>query len=298
MWNMLLPTVLRMSLTGSIVILTVLFARVLLRRCPKVFSYLLWSVVLLRLLCPISFSAPLSLLQFVRTPIEAEGKMRYGIERFVQHRNTELAVSADKTAKRVKAAAVSEMPDMQNFVHMLITVGTAIWFIGAASISMYGICSLVRLRRQLIGAVRLKDNIYLTDYVVSAFVLGIFRPRIYLPVMLSDLEQEYIILHERVHIHRKDYLVKVLAYTALALHWFNPLVWLAFRLLDKDMEMSCDEAVMKKMNRDIRTEYSASLLKLATGRKKLSVTLLHLAKGRPETGLNMYYDIKNQQLQR
>lgn len=278
MWNMLLLTVLRMSLTGSVVILVVLFARVLLRRAPKIFSYLLWGVVLLRLLCPVSFSAQLSLLQFVEVPME-EGQIDYGIQNFAHHQNTELVVSAGETVKQVSKTTVSEKSNSDS---SFTTVGTVLWFIGAAAIVTYGIISLIRLRRQLIGAVQLKDNIYLTDYVSSAFVLGIWKPRVYLPAMLSDSEQEYIILHEQVHIRRKDYLSKILAFTALAIHWFNPLVWLAFRLSEKDMEMSCDEAVMKKMNRDIRAEYSASLLKLAAGRRILSGTLPAFGEG--ETG--------------
>lgn len=281
MWNMLLLTVLRMSFTGSVVILVVLFARVLLRRAPKIFSYLLWGVVLLRLLCPVSFSAYLSLLQFVEVPVEEE-QIGYGIQNFVHHQNAEPAVSADKTAKRVSEPAVSAKSNLDSSFKTFRIVGTAVWFAGTAVIVIYGFISLIQLRRQLIGAVRLKDNIYLTDYVSSAFVLGIWKPRIYLPAMLSDSEQEYIVLHEQVHIRRKDYLSKILAFTALAIHWFNPLVWLAFRLSDKDMEMSCDEAVMKKMNRDIRAEYSASLLKLATGKRILSGTLPAFGEG--ETG--------------
>jgi len=281
MWNMLLLTVLRMSFTGSVVIPVVLFARVLLRRAPKIFSYLLWGVVLLRLLCPVSFSAYLSLLQFVEVPVEEE-QIGYGIQNFAHHQNTEPAVSADKTAKRVSKRTVSAKSNSDSSFKTFTIVGTAVWFAGTAIIVTYGIISLIRLRRQLIGAVRLKDNIYLTDYVSSAFILGIWKPRIYLPAMLSDSEQEYIILHEQVHIRRKDYLSKILAFTALAIHWFNPLVWLAFRLSDKDMEMSCDEAVMKKMNRDIRAEYSASLLKLAAGRRILSGTLPAFGEG--ETG--------------
>lgn len=281
MWNMLLQTVLRMSLIGSVVILAVLFARVLLCRTPKIFSYLLWGVVLLRLLCPVSFSTYLSLLQFVEVPVEEE-QIGYGIQNFVRHQNTELAVSANKTAKQVSKTTVSAKSNSDSSFKIFTIVGTVVWFAGIAVIVTYGIISLIRLRRQLIGAVRLKDNIYLTDYVSSAFVLGIWKPRIYLPAMLSDSEQEYIILHEQVHIRRKDYLSKILAFTALAIHWFNPLVWLAFRLSDKDMEMSCDEAVMKKMNRDIRAEYSASLLKLAADRKILSETLPAFGEG--ETG--------------
>ena len=131
---------------------------------------------------------------------------------------------------------------------------------------IYGVTSLLRLRRRLVGAVPLEKSVYLVDHISTPFVLGLVRPKIYLPSALPEGERGYILLHERYHIRRLDHVVKLLAFLALCIHWFNPLVWLMFILLGRDMEMSCDEAVMKKLGEAVRADYSASLLRLATGR--------------------------------
>ncbi len=282
MWNILLPTVLHMSFTGSIAILVVLLGRILLHRMPKIFSYLLWSVVLLRLLCPISFHTHLSVMKFVDVQEKTGGQSRNGTQDLTYHQNVPLQVSDIKPNGLVQKSATDRQPGTDDLTETFLYWGTVIWIAGAAIIFIYNIVSLVRFRRKLVGAVRLRDNIYLSDYIPSAFVFGVLRPRIYLPVMLSDQEQEYIIMHEQVHIRRKDHLIKVLALIALGIHWFNPFVWLACRSADKDMEMSCDEAVMRKINRDIRAEYSTSLLKLATGRRILPGTFPAFRAGETE----------------
>lgn len=121
-----------------------------------------------------------------------------------------------------------------------------------------------KIRKKVSVSIPFKENIYITDETVSPFVMGIFRPRIYLPDGLGEKEQEYIILHEKFHIRRLDHMVKPMAFAALCIHWFNPFVWVAFILFCKDMEMSCDEAVIKKMGENIRADYSVSLLALST----------------------------------
>ena len=131
--------------------------------------------------------------------------------------------------------------------------------------------SFVLLHHRLTNAVPLQRHVYLADHIGTPFVLGLLRPNIYLPSSLSEKEQEYILLHEQHHILRQDHIVKVLAFIALSIHWFNPLVWIAFILSGKDMEMSCDEAVIRKLGEDIRVDYSASLLSLATGRHTIKV---------------------------
>ena len=145
-----------------------------------------------------------------------------------------------------------------------VSIATYIWLAGIVAMIGVSMISYVKLRKSLVGAVRVRGNIYVADYITTPFVLGIFRPRIYLLSSLSEQEQEYILRHEQYHICRGDHIFKLLAYVALCIHWFNPLVWLAFLLFSKDMEMSCDEAVIKKLGEDVRADYSASLLNLAT----------------------------------
>lgn len=143
--------------------------------------------------------------------------------------------------------------------------------------------SLCRLRRRIVGAVRLRDNIYLADHIDSPFVMGVLRPRIYLPSTLAEGERGYIILHEQCHIQRFDPAVKLLSFTALCLHWFNPLVWLSFLLSGRDMEMRCDEAVIRQLGDGVRADYSASLLSLATGRRILAGAPLAFGEGDPKS---------------
>lgn len=292
MWDTLLPAVLRMSFTGSIAIFIVIFARILLHRTPKIFSYLLWGVVLLRLLCPVSLQAYLSVMPLADVPAQTGEHIKHSLQNLAQHQDIHKNVpDASMDGSYVQNPAVSGQSGAEYIIKKVLYPGTAVWLAGAVAVFIYNILSLLLLRRRLIGAVKLRDNIYLADYIPSAFVIGLLRPRIYLPAMLSEQEQEYIIMHEQVHIRRKDYLVRILALIALGIHWFNPLVWLAFRLSEKDMEISCDEAVVKRMDHDIRAEYSASLLKMAAGRRILSGTLAAFGEGETKSRIKhiLYY---------
>lgn len=137
----------------------------------------------------------------------------------------------------------------------------------------------MKLQKRLKNAVRERDNIYLAEHLETPFVMGIIRPRIYLPASLTDKEKRYIILHEEMHIKRFDHIVKIFSFFVLCLHWFNPLVWAAFFISGKDMEMSCDEAVIKQLGSNVKKEYSASLLTLATGRRVIGGTPLAFGEG-------------------
>ena len=147
-----------------------------------------------------------------------------------------------------------------------MTVATYVWIAGVLVMAAYSVVSYRRLRQKLLTASPLRENIYLADEITSPFVMGLVRPNIYLPSDMEEREQAYIIRHEQHHIRRGDHIVKALAFLALSIHWFNPLVWVAFIYSNKDMEMSCDEAVVKKMGADILADYTASLLSLATGK--------------------------------
>jgi len=154
-----------------------------------------------------------------------------------------------------------------------------IWAGGMLAMAVYSLVSVLSVRRRLVGAVPLRDNIYVCDYLETPFVMGVFRPRIYLCSTLKEHEMEYIILHEQHHIRRFDHVIKLLAFAVLCVHWFNPLVWVAFILAGKDMEMSCDEAVVKRMGERIRWDYSKSLLVLATGHQSIAGAPLAFGEG-------------------
>ena len=157
-----------------------------------------------------------------------------------------------------------------------------IWILGIVALSLSNAIRYIRLRKRVSVSLPLRENIYLCDEIQVPFCLGVINPKIYLPSGLGKEEMKYIILHEKHHIRRLDHVVKVLAFIALCIHWPNPLVWVAFVLAGRDMEMSCDEAIMRKMDKDIRAQYSASLLHLATGRKVFTSSTLSFGEGNPK----------------
>ena len=282
MLNQACSTVLNMSVTAGAVIVFVLLVRMLLRRAPKIFSYALWAVVLFRLLCPVSISSELSLLKWLDVPAESRGG-RTSVTEYISPEDIELGQSDEASLMGsqqmnpdIDGDGYAEKQGRQNKVFEIAAV---IWLAGIVGMVVYSLISYHRLRKTLVGAMNLGGNIYLADHITSPFVVGLFRPQIYLPSNLSEHEQEYIIMHEKHHIRRGDHIIKLLAFATLGIHWFNPLVWVAFVLAGKDMEMSCDEAVIGQMSRDIRADYSASLLNLSTGHRVIAGMPLAFGEG-------------------
>ena len=267
----LFSAVLNMSVTGSLVILPVLLVRLLLKRFPKIFSYALWSVVLFRLLCPLSFSAPVSFLNVLKpeTRVAAPGTT------VISFLPGDVPAFSEALADR----EVPVRPSRENKPVDRASLVPALWLSGVAVLGLSGLGQYLRLRKKLVDAVPLERGIYWADHIDTPFVLGIFRPKIYLPSHIPAQELPYILAHERHHIRRCDHIWKLLAYCALCIHWFDPLVWVAFVLAGKDMEMSCDEAVLRQLGPQIRGDYSASLLRLATGKKRIAVTPLAFGQG-------------------
>ena len=279
--------ILDMTKTASIVIAVVFVARLLLKKAPKWIAYALWGVVLLRLLCPFSLEAPVSAVPRMESvsesytladePISVVGAAEAATQAVGDALNGGLGVQHIRTTEKEENGGDVYVTSLWWEVWVLF--GQYVWLFGIAVMLIYSAVSYIRLRRRLVGAMPLRDNIYLADRIASPFVMGIILPKIYLPSALSEREQEYIILHEQRHIRRLDHVMKVLAFAALCLHWFNPLVWLAFILAGKDMEMSCDESVIKTLGSEIRADYSASLLSLATGRRLIAGTPLAFGEG-------------------
>ena len=270
--------ILNMSMTGSVVILLVILARLLLKRSPKIFSYALWSVVLFRLLCPVAFTAPVSVLDVVE-PEQKETSNNTSIVTYIPATvNTQVDfIMVQPEEQQVQAESITE-PEEQIQMTPMHAVAL-VWSAGMAGMMLYSVVQYLGLRRRLVGSVQLKGNIYLADHIDTAFVVGLVQPRIYLPSAVPHKERYFILAHEQHHIRRGDHIIKLLAYLALCIHWFNPLVWLAFILAGKDMEMSCDEAVIKRLGPEIRADYSASLLRLATHKKILSGMPLAFGEG-------------------
>ena len=318
--------ILNMSLTASLMISAVLLLRLLLRKAPKIFSYALWIVVLFRLLCPVSFESGFSLLGILGVNADEQGTVEYISQPFVAgvQNGEDLAgpeITAAEEGSPGTAAAMAMEAESAELRQEEIAQGkaslwsadaiqaglhacSAIWIIGAVGLLLYGGGSYMRLKRKLcvVGEKESKssdlsgqagisdeadrERIYRTDAVPTAFVLGFIRPGIYLPNNLTEKEESYILLHERIHIRRKDSLYRAASYLALCLHWFNPLVWLAFHLSGIDMEMSCDEAVIRKIGSGVKKEYSHSLLALATGTAKIKGVPLAFGEGDTESRIN------------
>ncbi len=227
--------VLNMSIAAAVITLAVLLARLLLHRAPKAFSYALWAVVLFRLLCPVSVGSAVSLLGVMDAPAQENTRYTTVIEyyappAFEQPSAPPVSVSEPPavSAPAPDAAAVSGQVYAGGVEPLQIAA--AVWALGVMAMLIYGAASYIRLRRRLVGGVALEGNIRLADGAESPFVLGIFRPKIYLPSDIGEGEREYVVLHERQHIRRGDHVVKALAFLALSLHWFNPMAWLSFVL--------------------------------------------------------------------
>ncbi len=260
--------IVHMTFIASIVIGVVLLVRVLLKRAPKVFSYMLWAVVLFRLLCPVSVSSEFSLFGLIEESVPVNEIIEYTPIAIETPSEMPESSEIEINNSGIQDATVEVAPKREVW-QVSAGILAGVWLIGMSALLVYSIAQLYGLKRCLKGAVPYQDNIFLTDYITSPFVLGVIAPKIYLPSDLDGTEYEYIILHEKHHIRRGDHIIKIIAYLALCIHWFNPLVWLSFVLAGKDMEMSCDEAVIRKMGVDIRARYSESLLRFATGQRMM-----------------------------
>lgn len=292
-FNGLLFNVINMSITGGVVILAVLVLRMLLRRAPKIISYCLWSVVLFRLLCPVSFSLPFSLLETAGSPAVTEGVVHYIPEDILYSEAQTANMQAPEDGNGAINNALPLTAEKQSAD--MVEIGMMIWGGGMLLILTYAVGMLIILIEKLRGA-SLVDReklraagaeslipdgiaVYEKRGLPTPFVLGVIRPNVYLPSGIDETELRYILLHEGIHIRRGDHIVKVVSFFTLCLHWFNPLVWAAFFLSGRDMEMACDEAVLRRLGNSVKKDYSASLLNLATGRRILGGAPLAFGEG-------------------
>ncbi|OBZ11118.1 M56 family metallopeptidase [Bacillus sp. FJAT-26390] len=279
--------ILNMTLTATYVIVAVLLVRLLLKRAPKKYSYLLWAIVLFRLVCPVSISSELSLFNappFDMTAAQKSGKaaLSYVPADIGYMEKPGMTVGIPTMNVMISDSLPPATPAASaNPLQIWIQIGTVLWCSGTAALLIYGVVSYFRLKRRMVTAVRLDNHIFESDNIRSPFILGFIKPRIYIPFGLREQERVYILKHEAYHLKRKDHLIKPLAFVVLAFHWFNPLAWLAFALMAKDMEMSCDEKVLSEADSDIAKEYCTSLLSFAANRRFPSASPLAFG----ETGI-------------
>lgn len=254
--------VVSMSLTASLVILAICAARLLLRQAPKKFSYWLWAGAAFRLVCPFSFPAAFSLLALAPA---AQTVAETGPLTEVSY----LPGAGLPAAAPGVGAADAALPQAAGAGQALglWEVLGLVWLLGAAALLIGALVAYLRVKGQVATAVKFAHNVYECGAFRSPFVLGFFRPKIYIPFGLEPRQREHVLCHESAHIQRRDYLIKPLGFLLLAIHWFNPLVWLAFHLMSRDMEMSCDEKVLSQLGEEARREYSLSLLSIGSRRR-------------------------------
>lgn len=302
--------ILSMSLTASVVILAIVLVRCVMGRFPKKYSYLLWLIVGIRLVCPFGIASPVSVFNITGqemspfTNVNEEGYTVDTDSREVAQTSPDYHLSgthSSETSQRVSdtgqvetsadtytAGNVPDSPDdaskwqtgegtgtdRQTQENLVIKYGMIVWIIGMVVLLLWNLYGTFRLKKHLAKAVKYEENIYECDAIPSPFVMGLIRPRVYIPFRLGVEERKYILKHEQYHIKRRDYVVKLLAFLLTAVYWFHPLVWLSYFLMIRDMEMSCDEYVLQHMDTDIRRSYSKSLLGFATNQRGLTAGVL------------------------
>lgn len=248
---------LNMSYTGALVVLVVLPLRFLLRKSPRYLLSALWILPLFRLLCPVSIQSDFALLPGTEPlPQEFLTAQAPQIHTGIPALNSTInpALSGSLTASPYVSA---------NPAQILLWALGWVWLAGVFAFSVYMLISSLRLRDRLRFATLLEPGVYESDRIPTAFVRGILRPVIYIPAVLSEESRAHVLLHERAHIRRRDYLLQPLFFFALALHWFNPLAWLLYTQFVRDMELACDESVLRHAEGDVRQAYSSTLLSLS-----------------------------------
>lgn len=283
------------SITASIIILFILVLRFLFRKSTKKFSYVLWLILLIKLIIPFSFET-----KFNPMPSKfMEFSNRAYIEENVQGEETMLKSEADlgetinpNDNKTLKTPIESEENIAKSNKLTIKNSFPYIWIIGIILSLTHGFISNQKLKKNLKDSTYIYENIYENENLDTAFIHGITNPKIYIPNHLDEGEREYIIIHEKTHLKRYDHIIKFLYYLVLSIHWFNPLIWLAFFLMERDMELSCDEVVMKEIGNDAKEDYCRTLLSLATGHKKKIVAPLSFSENNTKGRVKNVLDYK------
>lgn len=262
--SQLFLTVLNRSITAGWLVLAVLLLRLFLKRAPKRITVLLWAAVALRLTVPFSIESALSLVPSAETvPVDIGMAQRPAI-------NSGIPVINNAVNPVLSQSAAPALGGSANPLQILIAIATNVWLLGLIAMLLYTVASYWRLTCKVHTAIPLKANIYQCDAIFSPFVLGIWKPKIYLPFHLDEESRPHVIAHEQAHIRRRDHWWKPLGFLVLSIHWFNPLIWLSYVLLCRDIELACDETVIRKLGSDQRADYTQALLICSAGRQRIT----------------------------
>ena len=266
-----------LSISASWLILAVLVLRVVLKKAPKWVMPLLWGVVALRLVCPFSIESALSLIPSAETiPSEIVTETREPV--LYEQATLDIVTNPTLPSAAEVPVGVSRQQAQVDF-----NIYSVLWLAGMAALLVHALVSAGKLKRKLATAILLRDNIYESEFVDSPFVFGVVKPNIYLPMHMDEGTAAYVIAHEHAHLARRDHWWKVLGYLVLALHWFNPLVWVAYILFCRDIELACDEKVVKGLDGAARADYSQALLSCAAPKRAVAACPLAFGEGNIKT---------------
>ena len=262
--NELFLKIINMSISASWLVLAVLILRFVLKKAPKWINVLLWGIVAIRLICPFSFESTLSLIPSAETiPLNIGMDTTPTINSGISAINNAVNPIISQSNTPMAGASV-------NLLQITIGIYEYIWIFGMIALALYTAISYWRLRRKVDTAVRYKDNIFQSENVSFPFVLGIIKPRIYLPFKMNGQYLEHVVAHEQAHVCRKDHWWKPLGFLLLMIHWFNPLMWLAYVLLCRDIELACDEKVIKELGNEQRGDYTQALVACSINRRMIA----------------------------
>lgn len=262
--NELFLKVVNTSISASWLILAVMVLKLVLKKAPKWMHVLLWGIAAVRLLLPFSIESTLSLLPSAETiPMNIEMDTTPAIDSGIYAIDSVVNPMIRQSNTPAVGASV-------NPLQIMIALFAYIWALGVAALLIYTAVSYWRLRRKVDTAVLYSDNIFQSENVSSPFVLGIIRPRIYLPFKMDGKELEHVVAHEKAHIRRKDHWWKPFGFLLLSFHWFNPLIWLAYVLLCRDIELACDEKVIRQLGNEQRANYTQALLACSVNRRMIA----------------------------
>ena len=262
--NELFLKIINMSISASWLVLAVLILRFVLKKAPKWINVLLWGIVAIRLICPFSFESTLSLIPSAETiPLNIGMDTTPTINSGISAINNAVNPIISQSNTPMAGSSV-------NLLQITIGIYEYIWIFGMIALALYTAISYWRLRRKVDTAVRYKDNIFQSENVSFPFVLGIIKPRIYLPFKMNGQYLEHVVAHEQAHVCRKDHWWKPLGFLLLMIHWFNPLMWLAYVLLCRDIELACDEKVIKELGNEQRGDYTQALVACSVNRRMIA----------------------------
>ena len=256
--------IVNMSISASWLVLVVLILRALLQKAPKWIRLVLWGIVAFRLICPIYIESGMSLVPSAET-IDPQilTEPFVGIQSGI-----DLVDNAVNPVIRDVYSVTDVEKSGQTFV-LGVKLFSRLWACGMIALGLYTVVSYGRLRRKVVTAVCYRDNIYQSENVKTPFILGIWQPRIYVPYNTAPHELSHVLAHERAHLNRGDHWWKPLGYLLLLIHWFNPIMWVAYGLFCRDMELACDEKVIRQLNHEQRADYTQALLACSMGHRNI-----------------------------